>query len=49
MKINNWIKNINRIFIPRLTKEVNKRFDMAERTINFSNYYYDKFLNSNNL
>ena len=48
MKINNWIKNINRIFIPRLTKEVNKRFDMAERTIDFPLHYYNKFLNSIN-
>lgn len=46
MRINNWIKNINRIFIPRLTKEVNKRFDMAERTINFPQQFISKFLNS---
>jgi len=46
MKINNWIKNINRIFIPRLTKEINKRFDMAERTIDFSQHHYNKFINS---
>lgn len=45
MKINNWIKNINRVFIPRLTKEINKRFDMAERTIDFPHYYYNRFLN----
>ena len=46
MKINNWIKNINRIFIPRLTKEVNKRFDMAERTTNFKLTFFKNFVNS---
>ena len=46
IKINSWIENINRIFIPRLTKKPNKRFDMAERTINFPQSYYIKFLDS---
>lgn len=46
LKINNWIKNIHRIFIPRPTKEVNKRFDMAERTINFPEDFYNNFLST---
>ena len=46
MKINSWINNINRVFIPRLTKEINKRFDMAERTIDFPLSQYNKFLKS---
>ena len=46
MKFNNWIEDINRIFIPRPTKEVNKRFDMSERTINFSDNFFDKFMGS---
>jgi histidinol-phosphate aminotransferase len=43
MKHNKWIDNIHRMFIPRATKQVNKRFDMAERTINFPNYYFNRF------
>ena len=46
MKINNWINSINRIFIPRLTKETNKRFDMAERTIDFTKTHYNTFIHS---
>lgn len=44
ININEWIKNINRLFIPRPTKKVNKRFDMAERTIDFPDKYYNNFL-----
>ena len=43
-KINKWIKDINRIFIPRPTKEQNKRFDMAERIFNFPETLYNEFL-----
>jgi histidinol-phosphate aminotransferase len=43
-KINKWINNINRIFIPRPTKESNKRFDMAERIYDFPKPLYNKFL-----
>lgn len=43
-KINKWIKGIKRIFIPRPTKESNKRFDMAERIFDFPKPLYDKFL-----
>ncbi len=43
-KINKWIDNINRIFIPRPTKESNKRFDMAERIYDFPKPLYNKFL-----
>jgi len=43
-KINKWIAGINRIFIPRLTKESNKRFDMAERITNFPEQLYQEFL-----
>jgi len=46
LKINNWIKNIKRLFIPRLTKEPNKRFDMAERTINFASKFFNDFLST---
>ena len=46
LKINNWIKNIHRIFISRPTKEVNKRFDMAERTINFPDKFFNNFLST---
>jgi len=44
MKYNKWIRKINRLFIPRPTKEVNKRFDMAERTFNFPKEYFSKFM-----
>ena len=45
MKYNKWIRKINRLFIPRPTKEVNKRFDMAERTISFPEEYFNRFFN----
>jgi len=43
-KINKWIRGINRIFIPRPTKESNKRFDMAERIFDFPKSLYKEFL-----
>ena len=43
-KINKWINNINRIFIPRPTKESYKRFDMAERIFDFPKPLYNTFL-----
>ena len=46
MKYNKWIRKINRLFIPRPTKEVNKRFDMAERTISFPEEYFNRFLDT---
>ena len=46
MKYNHWIDSINRMFIPRLTKEENKRFDMAERTLSFPKEYFDKFMDN---
>lgn len=46
LQINKWIKDIRRIFIPRPTKEVNKRFDMAERITNFSDELFSKFLST---
>ncbi len=46
LQINKWIGNIKRLFIPRLTKEVNKRFDMAERTINFPTNFFNNFLST---
>ena len=46
IKFNSWIKNINRMFIPRPSKEVNKRFDHAERIINYSDEYFNKFLDT---
>ena len=46
MKFNNWIEDINRIFIPRPTKEVNKRFDMSERTIDFSDKFFNRFMDT---
>ena len=44
MKYNNWINPINRMFIPRPTKEEHKRFDMAERTFSFPNEYFSRFM-----
>ena len=46
MKYNNHIDSIKRMFIPRLTKEENKRFDMAERTISFPEEYFNRFLDT---
>ena len=43
MKYNRWIDPIKRMFIPRPTKEENKRFDMAERTFSFPKEYFSKF------
>tara|TARA_R110000822_G_scaffold275628_1_gene397748 strand:+ start:205 stop:480 length:276 start_codon:yes stop_codon:yes gene_type:complete len=45
MKYNNHIDSINRLFLPRPSKEANKRFDMAERTFNFPAEYFNKFMN----
>ena len=44
MKYNHWIDPIKRMFIPRPTKEANKRFDMAERTFSFPREYFSKFM-----
>ena len=46
MKYNYWIDPIKRMFIPRPTKEENKRFDMAERTFSFPDEYFSKFMNT---
>mgnify|MGYP003111088457 CR=1 FL=1 len=46
MKYNHWIKPIKRMFVPRPTKEANKRFDMAERTFSFPKEYFDNFMSS---
>ena len=46
MKYNNHINSIKRLFLPRPTKEENKRFDMAERTFNFPKEYFDNFMNT---
>ena len=46
MKYNNHINSISRLFIPRPTKEENKRFDMAERTFSFPKDYIDEFMNT---
>ena len=46
MKYNNHIDSINRLFLPRPSKEANKRFDMAERTFNFPAEYFNKFMNT---
>ena len=42
MKYNHWIKEIKRMFIPRPSKEENKRFDMAERIFSFPKEYFSK-------
>ena len=34
------------MFIPRPTKEENKRFDMAERTFSFPKDYINEFMNT---
>ena len=44
LKINKWINSIHRIFNPRLTKSQQRRFDMAERTINYPLPLYSSFL-----
>tara|TARA_R100000008_G_scaffold1266_1_gene1068 strand:+ start:391 stop:1476 length:1086 start_codon:yes stop_codon:yes gene_type:complete len=44
MKHNFWIDKIERMFIPRPTKEEHKRFDMAERTFSFPNEYFSRFM-----
>ena len=44
MKYNKWIKPVERLFIARPTKEENKRFDMAERTIGFPENYFNGFM-----
>ena len=46
MKYNHWIDSVKRMFIPRPTKEENKRFDMAERTFSFPKEYFDKFMDT---
>ena len=46
MKYNYWIENIKRMFIPRPTKEENKRFDMAERTFSFPKSYMSNFMDT---
>jgi len=46
MKYNHWIKEVKRMFIPRPTKEENKRFDMAERTFSFPKKYFSKFMDT---
>ena len=46
MKYNSYIDSIKRIFIPRPTREVNKRFDMSERTINFSDKFFGRFIDT---
>jgi histidinol-phosphate aminotransferase len=46
MKYNHWIKEIKRMFIPRPTKEENKRFDMAERIFSFPKEYFSKFMDT---
>lgn len=46
MKHNFWIDKIERMFIPRPTKEEHKRFDMAERTFGFSNEFFSDFMDT---
>ena len=46
MKYNHWIKEIKRMFIPRPSKEENKRFDMAERIFSFPKEYFSKFMDT---
>ena len=46
MKYNSWIKDIKRMFIPRPTKEENRRFDMAERTFSFPKDYFENFMDT---
>tara|TARA_Y100000593_G_scaffold14894_1_gene28788 strand:+ start:1731 stop:2813 length:1083 start_codon:yes stop_codon:yes gene_type:complete len=46
MKHNFWIDKIERMFIPRPTKEEHKRFDMAERTFGFSNEFFSEFMDT---
>ena len=46
MKINNWISNVVRMQISRSSREPNKRYDCAERTLNFEQKLYDEFLKS---
>ena len=46
MKHNFWIDKIERMFIPRPTKEEHKRFDMAERTFGFPNEFFSEFMDT---
>lgn len=46
MKYNKWIKKINRLFLPRPTKEENKRLDMAERIVGFPDNLFQDFLST---
>ena len=46
MKYNHWIKEIKRMFIPRPSKEENKRFDMAVRIFSFPKEYFSKFMDT---
>lgn len=46
VKINPWLEGVERLFIPRPSREENKRFDMAERTINFPPPFFDNFLHT---
>lgn len=46
IRFNKWIADINRMFIPRPSKEINKRFDHAERTVNYSDEYFNNFLDT---
>lgn len=45
---NNWIKNIKRIRIPRITKKENLRLDMAEKLDNFPDIFFKNFLKNIN-
>ncbi len=45
---NNWIKNIKRIRISRITKKENLRLDMAEKLDNFPDIFFKNFLKNIN-
>jgi histidinol-phosphate aminotransferase len=44
MKINKWIPDVFRMQISRSSREPNKRYDCAERTVNFDDELYKEFL-----
>ena len=46
MKINEWIRDVHRMQMPRQKPAANLRCDMAERLIDFDNELFSNFINS---
>ena len=46
MKINEWIRDVHRMQMPRQKPAANLRCDMAERLIDFGDELFSNFINS---